>query len=134
MRCNRPKTEEAGGGRIVVAGIHVQQAGRIRYTACERHLVEERIARAGRHAELVVVVGLDDGTYPVHDRRDAAADVVPVVEAPVCDIQWSGRPVCMDIPAATCPSGFSLTMTVKALPEFYMKPISLNEPLLFYNL
>ena len=52
--------QETGGGRVVVAGVHVEQAGGIRNAPRERHLVEERIPRAGRHAELVVVVGLDD--------------------------------------------------------------------------
>ena len=52
--------QEAGGGRVVVAGIHVQQAGGVRNAARERHLVEERIAAGRRHAELVVVIGLDD--------------------------------------------------------------------------
>ena len=132
MRCNRPKTEEAGGGRIVVAGIHVQQVGRIRYTACESNLVEERIARAGRHAELVVVVGLDDGTYPVNDRRDTPSHVVPVVEASVCDIQQA--PSLYGYTGGNLPVGLPAHDDRKALPEFYMKPISLNAPLLFYNL
>ena len=72
--------EEARRGRVVVAGVHVQQARSVRYAPRERHLVEERIARAGRHAELVVVVRLHDRAFPVHDRRDAAAGVVPVEE------------------------------------------------------
>ena len=61
--------QETGGGRVVVAGIHVLEPSRfIRYAAGERHLVEERIPRAGRYAELVVVVGLDDRAFPIHDR------------------------------------------------------------------
>ena len=46
-------------------------------------MTEERIPRAGRHAELVVVVRLDDRAFPIHDVRDAAADVVPVEEVVV---------------------------------------------------
>ena len=72
--------EEARRGRVVVAGVHVQQAGGVGNAARERHLVEERFAAGRRHAELVVVVGLHDRAFPVHDRRDAAADVVPVEE------------------------------------------------------
>ena len=75
--------QEAGGGRVVVAGVHVEQAGGVRNAPRERHLVEERVPRAGRHAELVVVVGLDDGTFPIHDVRDAPAHVVPVEEVVV---------------------------------------------------
>ena len=75
--------EEAGGGGVVVARVHVEQAGGVRYAPRERHFVEERVPRAGRHAELVVVVGLDDRAFPIHDVRDAAADVVPVEEVVV---------------------------------------------------
>ena len=60
--------EEAGGGGVVVPRVHVEQAGGVRHAPRERHFVEERIARAGRHAELVVVVGLDDRACPIHDR------------------------------------------------------------------
>lgn len=124
--------QEAGDGGIVVAGMHVQQAGRIRYTACERHLVEERIARAGRHAELVIVVGFDHRARAVHDRRHAFSHVVPVVEAPVCDIQQA--PSLYGYTGGNLPVGLPAHDDRKALPEFYMKPISLHEPLLFYNL
>ena len=72
--------EEARRGRVVVAGVHVEQTRSVGNAARERHLVEERIARAGRHAELVVVVRLHHRAFPVHDRRDAATDVVPVEE------------------------------------------------------
>ena len=72
--------QEAGGGGVVVPRVHVEQAGGVRNAARERHLVEERIPRAGRHAELVVVVGLHHRACPIHDVRDAAADVVPVEE------------------------------------------------------
>ena len=72
--------EEAGGGGVVVARVHVEQAGGVRYAPRERHFVEERVPRAGRHAELVVVVRLHHRAFPVHDRRDAAADIVPVEE------------------------------------------------------
>ena len=75
--------EEAGGGGVVVARVHVEQAGGVRYAPCERHFVEERVPRAGRHAELVVVVRLDGGTCPIHNVRDAPADVVPVEEVVV---------------------------------------------------
>ena len=77
--------QEAGGGGVVVPRVHVEQAGGVRNAPRERHLVEERIAiaRAGRHAELVVVVRLDDGTCPIHNVRDAPADVVPVEEVVV---------------------------------------------------
>ena len=123
--------QEAGGG-IVVPRVHVEQAGGIRYTACERHLVEERIAAGGRYAELVVVVGLDDGTCPANDRRDTPSHVVPVVEAPVCDIQRA--PSLYGYTGGNLPVGLPAHDDRKALPEFYMKPISLNAPLLFYNL
>ena len=75
--------EEPGGGGVVVPGVHVEQAGGVRYAPRERHLVEKRVPRAGRHAELVVVVRLDDGTCPIHDVRDAPAHVVPVEEVVV---------------------------------------------------
>ena len=42
--------EETGGGGVVVAGVHVQQAGDIRHAARERHFVEKRIAAGRRHA------------------------------------------------------------------------------------
>ena len=88
--------QEPGGGGVVVPRIHVEQAGGIRNAAGERHLVEERIPRAGRHAELVVVVGHDDRAFPVHDVRDAPADVVPVENIylsvlAVCAVRWSVR-------------------------------------------
>ena len=70
--------QEAGGGRVVVAGVHVKQAGGVQGAARERHLVEERIAAGRRHAELVVVVGLDDRAFPIHDVRDAPLDIVPI--------------------------------------------------------
>ena len=75
--------EEAGGGGVVVACVHVEQAGCVRDAAGERDLVEERVPRAGRYAELVVVVGLDDRAFPIHDVRDAPADIVPVEEVVV---------------------------------------------------
>ena len=75
--------EEPRRCRVVVPRIHVQQAGGVRYAAGERDLVVERISRAGRHAELVIVVGFDHRARAVHDRRDAAADVVPVEEVVV---------------------------------------------------
>ena len=75
--------QEAGGGGVVVPGIHVEQAGRIRYAAGECDLVVERISRAGRHAELVVVVGLDHRARAVNDRRHAPTHVIPVEEVVV---------------------------------------------------
>ena len=42
--------EEARRGRVVVAGVHVQQARGVRNAPRERHLVEERIAAGRRHA------------------------------------------------------------------------------------
>ena len=75
--------EEPGGGGVVVPRVHVEQAGGVRNAPRERHLVEKRIAAGRRHAELVVVVGLDDRAFPVHDVRDAPADVVPVEEVVV---------------------------------------------------
>ena len=60
--------QEPGGGGVVVPRVHVEQAGGVQGAARERHLVEERIPRAGRHAELVVVVGLDNRAFPIHDR------------------------------------------------------------------
>ena len=75
--------EEAGGGGVVVACVHVQKAGCVRHAPRERHLVVEAAAGAGRHAELIVVVGLDDGTRAVHNVRDAAAHIVPVEEVVV---------------------------------------------------
>ena len=42
--------EEAGGGRVVVAGVHVEQARCVRDVAGESNLVEERIARDRRYA------------------------------------------------------------------------------------
>ena len=88
--------QETGGGGIVVPGVHVEQAGGIRNAAGERHLVEERIPRAGRHAELVVVVRLHHRARAVHNVRDAAADVVPVENIylsvlAVCAVRWSVR-------------------------------------------
>ena len=75
--------QEPGGGRVVVPRVHVEQAGSIRHAAGERHFVEERTAAGRHHAELVVVVGLDDRARAVHDGRDAPADVVPVEEVVV---------------------------------------------------
>ena len=75
--------EESACRRIIVPGVHVEQAGGVRNAARERHLVEERIARAGRHAELVVVVRLHHRTFLIHDVRDAPAHVVPVEEVVV---------------------------------------------------
>ena len=42
--------QEPGSGRVVVPGVHVEQARGIRYAPRERHLVEERIAAGRRHA------------------------------------------------------------------------------------
>ena len=42
--------QETGGGRVVVARVHVQQARSVGNAPRKRHLVEELIARAGRHA------------------------------------------------------------------------------------
>ena len=75
--------EESACRRIIVPRVHVEQAGGVRDAAGERDLVEERIPRAGRHAELVVVVGLYHRACPIHDVRDAPAHVVPVEEVVV---------------------------------------------------
>ena len=42
--------QKTGGGRVIVPRVHVEQAGSIQGAARERHFVEERIPRAGRHA------------------------------------------------------------------------------------
>ena len=75
--------QEAGGGGIVVPRVHVEQARCVRNAPRERHLVEERVPRAGRHAELVVVVRLHHRARAVHNVRDAPADIVPVEEVVV---------------------------------------------------
>ena len=75
--------QEAGGGGVVVPGVHVQKAGCVRNATGESNLVEERVPRAGRHAELVVVVRLHHRACPIHDVRDASPDIVPVEEVVV---------------------------------------------------
>ena len=42
--------QEPGGGGVVVAGVHVEQARCVRNAPRERHFVEERIARDRRYA------------------------------------------------------------------------------------
>ena len=42
--------QKTGGGRVIVPRVHVEQAGSVQGAARERHFVEERIPRAGRHA------------------------------------------------------------------------------------
>ena len=87
--------EESACRRIIEPRIHILEPSRfIRNAPRERHLVEERIAHAGRLAELVVVVGLDDRALTLRNR---GAKLRHALYAPKSIGQQTNRCVCLSV-------------------------------------